>query len=253
MLMKPTQKLTISINPLIIIVVLLVVIVGMIGLWRPWETGAPERTITVTGQGSVDSTPDEFVFSPYFQRTGEDTAALKAELDTFGNKLLNDLVKLGVPKDDITLNSNSYDAPSMGATEPAQPEIQREKQSDTATLHIVIKTSNQALTQKVQDHLATTDAQGQLTATPQFSKQKNDKLESQAREEAIKDARQKADKTAKDLQVSIGKVISVKESAGQSPVFPITADSAERSTSSLPVTPGTSTASTTVEVVFELK
>lgn len=253
MLMKPTKKLTFSINPIIVIVVLLVVVVGMMGLWRPWEVRTPERTITVTGQGSIDSTPDEFVFSPYFQRTGEDTKTLKAELDTYGNKLLGELVKLGVSKESITLNSSSYDTPEVGATAPAQPEIQQQKQPNVAALNVVIKVSSKALAQKVQDHLATTDAQGQLTANPSFSKQKSDKLESEARERAIKNAREKADKTAEGLQVSVGKVVSVKETAGQNSIHPLAADSAERSASSLPVTPGKSTASATVEVVFELR
>lgn len=252
MLMKPTKKLTFSINPLTIIVILVVIVAGMTALWRPWEVRTPERTITVTGLGSVSSTPDEFVFSPYFQRTGQDTAALKTELDTYGKKLLGELVTLGVPKDDITLNSTSYDAPGV-STAPSQPEIQRQKQPNTAVLHVVIKASNQELAQKVQNHLAATDAQGQLTATPSFSKQKNDKLESEAREKAIKNAREKAEKTVKDLQVSVGKVVSVKESPEQNSIHPLAADTAGRSASGLPVTPGKSTASATIEVVFELK
>lgn len=253
MLMKSTQKLTISINPFIVIIALFIIILGMLGLWRPWEAGTPSRTITTTGQGSVDATPDEYVFAPYFQRTGADTAALKAELDAFGNKLLSDLVKLGVSKDSITLSSNSYDAPATDAAEPTQPELNRTKQPSTVTLYVTIKAANQELAQKIQDHLATTDAQGQLTASSGFSKQKNDQLEATAREKAIKNAREKAEKTAKDLQTTIGKVVSVKESATQSPVYPMAADNAERSSNSLPVTPGKSAVTASVEVVFELQ
>lgn len=249
--MKQPQKLTFSINPLTIIIILLVVIVGMFAMWRPWE-GKINRTITITGQAEVKGTPDEFTFSPYFQRTGSDSAKLKTELDTFGTKLLADLVKLGVGKDDVTLNSNSYDKQS---TEPVAPDGKPTANSEnTVTLSVSIKVPNKELAQKVQDYLSTTDAEGQLTSMPNFSKETRQKLEDEAREKAAKNAREKAERTAKNLGGSVGKVVTIKDSGSSSPVYPMMGIAEDSSTrSSLPVTPGQDTISLSVEVVFELR
>jgi uncharacterized protein len=252
--MKPTQKLTFSINPLIIIIVLLLVILGMLGMWRPWEGSKAQRTITVTGTAEIEATPDEFTFAPYFQRTGSDTSALKTELNTFGDKLQTELKKLGVYDRDITLNSNSYEQPSI---EPAMPNSQPvSSDQNTVTLSVSIKASTKTLAQKVQDYLATTDAKGQLTASANFSQTKSRQLEDQARDKATQDARDKADRTAKNLGGSVGKVISVKDSPNQSIVYPLAASGAavdSTTKSSLPVTPGTDKVNFSVEAVFELR
>lgn len=253
--MKPTQKLTFSINPLFIIIGLVIVIIAMLALWRPWEGSRTERTVTVTGQGEIKGVPDEFTFSPTFQRIGTDTAKQKAELDAFGTKLLADVTKLGVNKDDVTINSSSYDQPTA-AIEPSYPGGKPTSSGqNTVVLSVTIKTPTKELAQKVQDYLATTDAEGQITSQPNFSKTKRQQLEDQARDKATKDAREKADRTAKNLGGSVGKVITIKDSAGSS-VYPLYSGAAEdvaSSRSSLPVTPGRETVGLSVQVVFELR
>lgn len=247
------KTLTLKFTPsTIAIVILSLVIVSMLALWQPWNGSKVERTITTTGQGEVKGVPDEFIFSPYFQRTGSDSAKLKDELGVFGAKLQTELIKLGVDKDDITLSANSYEKPSI---EPYAPDSKPTTSSDedTVTLSVSIKVPSEKLAQKVQDYLATTDADGQLTAYPNFSKQKREQLEDQARDKATKNAREKAERSAKNLGGSIGKVVTVKDSGGSSvyPTMSIAEDSGSRS--SLPVTPGQDEVSISVEVVFELR
>lgn len=247
--MKATQKITLSINPIAIICILVAVIIAMLAMWQPWHNPRLERTITIAGQGQVESIPDEFTFSPYFQRTGSNTAALKAELDNYGNTLLNEVVKLGVKKDDVTLNSNNFI--QSGAAEIAPDKA---TQQNIVSLYVTIKTSSKETAQKIQDYLAQTDAQGQTTSHPSFSKKKNQELENQARDNATKDARAKAERTAKTVNAKVGKVVSVKETSSSGPVYPVAMDSAEGSArSSLPVTPGKNTVTSNVEVVFELQ
>lgn len=251
--MKASQKLTFSISHLHIIIFLLVVILGMFALWRPWEGSKAERTITSTGHAEVEGTPDEFTFSPYFQRSGADTAKLKTELDAYGNKLLADLTKLGINKDDITLNSSNFDQSSVSPAYPGGQEV--EKVESNVMLSVQIKAPNEELAQKVQDYLAKTDAKGQLTSAPNFSKQKRERLEGEARDKATKDARQKAETTAKNLGGSLGKVIKVKDTSSQPPVSPLygVAEDSSIARSMLPVTPGKDKISLSVEVIFELR
>mgnify|MGYP001561723339 CR=1 FL=1 len=257
--MKPTKPLSLTIDPRIFIIALLIVIIAMVAIWKPWESTKTERSITINGSGSVEAVPDEFIFSPYFDRKGTDTKKLKTELDDFGTKLLDEVKKLGVKKDDITLNSSGYDTPNYGKTEiaPTPPDGQPTPNTEqVVSLSVTIKATDTAIAQKVQDYLATTDAKGMLTSQPDFSKGKRDNLEGQARDKAIKDARTKAESSAKNLNVTVGKVVSVKEGNSQSPVYPLYGgvtmeDSTARS--GLPVTPGKNTVTSTVEVVFEIR
>lgn len=249
-----TQKLTFSINPLVIIIVLILIIVGMIAVWQPWQGNKTERTIAITGQGEVRAIPDEFTFSPYFERTGADAAKLKDELATYGNTFLEEVVKLGVNKDDVTLNSNNY--ASSGATTPSYPGKPTAPAQETVTLQVIVKTADKEIAQKVQNYLATTDAKGTLTSQPSFSKQKQKQLEADARKKATDDARQKAKKTAADLGATVGKVVKVSDKT-QGGIIPLmsgaTRDIAAPEAASLPVTPGKQDVTLSLEVTFELR
>ena len=157
-----------------------------------------------------------------------------------------------MPSNNITLNSNSY-----GQTSAAMPGGQSgSTEENTVTLAVTVKAPTKDLAQKIQDYLATTDAKGQLTAQPSLSKQKSLQVENQARDAATKDARGKADSTAKNLGGSVGKVISVKDAPSSSPVYPMAIAGGvgdSMSKASLPVTPGEDKVDFNVEVVFELR
>lgn len=45
---------------------LAIVLVGLLGLWRPWELN--KRTIEVSGQAEIKAAPDQFTFSPTYSR-----------------------------------------------------------------------------------------------------------------------------------------------------------------------------------------
>lgn len=247
--MNPKTQPTFRLDLRIVVIILVIIILAMLAMWRPWESSRSDRTITTTGQAEVKGEPDEFAFSPYFERKGSDATKSKAELETFGKKLLDDLVKLGVPKDNVTLNVNSYDI-GLRPTGPAEPSSPESNVNLTTT----IKVSSKELAQKVQDYLAATDAKGQLTSQPSFSQSKRQELENQARDKAIKDAQGKAERTASNLKTKLGKVKQVKESQNQGIAYPaIAEDTKNLGVSGLPVTPGAQPVSTSVEVIFELQ
>ncbi len=243
--MNKKKYLTIDLR--VICVVLIIIVATMLAFWRPWEQTKNVRKLTVTGQSTVKATPDEFVFNPYFERSGTDVSALKNELNQYGNKLQVDLKKQGIKESDITLDSSSYDRYYAYSDQ---------SDSQTITLQVQITTPNKGLAQKVQDYLAGTDAKGQLTASPSFSDKKQKLLESDARQEAIQDARKKANQTAKDLNVTVGKVLEVDTQQDlpllyRSSIELGAADS--KSQASLPVTPGKQDVTMSVRVVFALQ
>jgi uncharacterized protein YggE len=178
------QTLSLKINLKIVCLLLLTIIATMLFVWKPWDTSANgARKITIVGEAEIEAVPDEFVFYPTFNRTGTDQQKLKEELNTFGQKLQVDLKGLGVKEEDITLDSSSYDLYYY-----EKPDSEEK----TVTLATTVKVSDKELAQKVQDYLAQTDAQGQLTAQSQFSEKKRKDLETEARDKAIEDARTKA-------------------------------------------------------------
>lgn len=242
------NNITLKLNLRIVCVVLLLIIAGMLAVWQPWSSdNAVTRKITITGDATVKATPDEFVFYPTFERTGTDLSALRDELNAFGNQLLNDIQKLGIAKSDIKLNSSSYE--NYGDTITADKD-------QTFTLQVTITTHDQTKAQKVQDYLASTDAKGQLTSQPTFSDAKRKQLENTARQQALADARKKAEQTASNVGAKLGKVLEVNDQSTGGGIMPLTAAGSNLSMDSkagLPVTPGTDELTSTVQVVFELK
>lgn len=247
-----TTSFTIKVDFRIVSAALLLIIVGMLALWQPWSAPSAARKITVSGAATIQAVPDEFVFSPSFERSGTDAAAMKNDLNTFGTKLVSDLKKLGVADSSIKLDSSSYDG--YYSYTPTD-------QQQTISLRATITVTSKDLVQKVQDYLAGTDAKGQLTAQAQFSDTKQKQLQSLARQDAIANARQEAEQTAQGLGAKLGKVLEVNDVStpnfgcnGLGIICPMNSALAGQSAdkASLPVTPGMNELQASVSVVFAI-
>lgn len=89
-----------------------------------------------------------------------------------------------------------------------------------------------------------------------FSDELKKKLENQAREEAVKDARTKAESLAQAAGIRLGRVVDVQENSNNVipvPVMGKLAPAGEGSTNSTPttITPGENTITTTVDISYE--
>jgi uncharacterized protein YggE len=102
-----SQKISVDLR--IVTIALLLVIIAMFALWRPWTSSAVARTLDVTGEASSEEAPDEYQFSPTYQKKGTDRAVIQAELTEQINTVVAELKKLGVDESDITLQSSTYD------------------------------------------------------------------------------------------------------------------------------------------------
>jgi uncharacterized protein YggE len=186
----------------VVTVILLVVIAVMLFIWKPWDSGISDRTIEVTGESTVTATPDEFIFYPTYQFENADKTAALAELSKKSDEIVAELKKLGVKDEDIKTNSSGYDYSYMPT----------ESKDATYTLQLTVTVDDQELAQKVQDYLVTTSPTGSVSPQPTFSDAKRKELEAQARDQATKDARAKADQSAENLGFKVGKVKSVSDS-----------------------------------------
>lgn len=197
-------KLRFSLDLRVLVIVLLIIIAGMLALWRPWSgTNANTRTIEVVGETTMTAKPDEFVFYPAYEFKNSDKAAALAELDKKSDEITAKLKELGVPESGIKTTSGGYGRAAIAMPTP-------EKDTSTYTLSLAVAV-NEGLVQKVQDYLVTTAPTGSVSPQAGFSDAKRKELENEARTKAVKDAKAKADQTAKELGFKVGKVKSVSD------------------------------------------
>lgn len=230
----------------IVSAVLLAVIIAMMFLWNPWSDSKEERTIQVSGDYTSKAEPDKFTFYPNYEFTSASKDDAISKL-TAKNKIIIDTLKsIGVKDSQIKSNVDSNDYA-----------IYYKESSNTPTynLRITVDLDDKAIAQKVQDYLITTTPSGAITPYLSFSTNKQKNLESQARDEATKDARKKADQSAKNLGFRLGKVKSVVDGTGFNPIPVLYGKSDSTSVSNnasaiLSLQPGENEINYTVTVVY---
>lgn len=246
--MEPKQTLQLRIDYRIICGLLLLVIVGMLVSWRPWQAApSPDRKISVTGQATLKAEPDQFQFSPLYER---DTTA---EITKLNDDIVKKLKELGVADNQIKNNASRYGSTEIYYFAPVDGK-------EKSTLNLTVTLTDKSLTQKVQDYLLTTNPKGSITPYPSFSTAKQKQLQDQARDQAIIDARRNAEKTADGLGARLGKVQEVSEGQGGG-VYPllmgdkaaVSTDSAGADDTSLSLQPGQDEFTYSVSVTFAIR
>jgi uncharacterized protein YggE len=190
----------------IVIGVLLVIIAAMLFVWKPWDgsVSGKDRTITVTGQATLKAAPDEFIFSPSYQFSNGDSAAALKALAAKNDEIVAALKKLGVPDNKIQTNASNWVYPTYDSNSNSTPYM----------LMLTITTDDKTLAQKVEDYLLSTSPSGALTPQAAFSDNKEKSLQNTARDVATKEARAKAEQSAKNLGFHLGAVKSVDDGTG---------------------------------------
>lgn len=245
-------RINLSLDYRIIVLMLLAVIGGMLFTWKPWDAARNNstRTIEVTGEAKISAEPDEFVFYPSYEAKNADKQVAINELGKKSEELVAKLKGLGVSDAKIKTDSSGYGG---GDTYPGYPEKQ---QDPTYTLRLTVTVGTRELAQKVQDYLVTTAPSGAVSPQPSFSDAKRKQLEGQARDNATKEARAKADQSARNLGFKVGSVKSVVDGVGFGGITPL--QRAEKSdaataTPQLSVQPGENELQYSVTVVYFVK
>jgi len=248
---KP-KKFSLAIDGRVIIFLLLAVIASMLVVWRPWSSPAVEgQSITVSGESTVTAEPDEFVFAPTYQFTNANKDTALAELVKKSDDIVAELKKLGVQDSQIKTNSTGN---------KVYPYTRNSTGSTTYTFQPTLTLTSKDLAQKVQDYLVSTSPMGSVSPQANFSDAKRKELESKARDEATKEARGKADQSAKNLGFKLGKVKSVTDGAGFGEIYPTMSDGASSLELSAPdtkrqlaVQPGENKLNYSVTVIYYVK
>lgn len=219
--MRNQNKLNIQFDLRIVTAILMGIIVAIFLLWMPWQAAErSDETIKVTGETVLKAEPDEFVFYPSYQFKSADKANASDQATAKGEEVATKLKDLGVADSDIKLSVDSY----MGRP---FPDNGIDEYTYTAQLTVTVDSREKA--EEIQTYIASTQPQGSVSPQGTFSESKRLELESEAREQATKDARSKADQSAKNLNFKLGRVKSVEDGAGFNSGGPITLEAGRSS------------------------
>lgn len=254
---ESNKRISLTFDYRIIVFILLAIIAGMLFLWKPWGPGSADsnaRTIDVTGTATVRAEPDEYVFSPNYQFRNADKDKALAELTKKSADIVAKLKELGVKDTSIKTNSSGNGDYYPYYFDPIS-------KLATYSLQLTVTINDRDMSQKIQDYLVTTTPQGSVSPQANFSDAKRKELEAKARDDATKEARTKADQSAKNLGFKIGKVKAVSDGVGFGDVYStrgaIALDSATETSAPAPpklgIQPGENELNYSVTVTYYLR
>lgn len=243
-----SKHINIPVDLRVVVLVLLLVIAGMLLVWKPWISyAAGTRTVTVTGESTVKATPDEYVFYPSYQFRNDDKQVSIDQAAAKSTEIVAKLKSLGVSDSQIKSSTAGYN--DKYGIEPATS-----GDETLYTLTLTVTTPNRDDAQRIQDYLVTTAPSGGVSPQPTFSQKKQKQLEAKARDEATKEARAKADQSARNLGFRVDKVKSVDDGGGFDAIpYQTSVGIAEGSANKLSVQPGENEINYSITVVYYIK
>ncbi len=179
------------------------------------------NTVTVSGEGEEFAVPDTAEFSVSVQEEAKEVKSAQEVATKKGNEIISYLESQGVEKKDIRTTDYSvypqYDYVSDvcangGYCRPGKQVLRGYQVSQTLTVRV-------RDTEKAGDILSGVGSRGaSFVSGLSFTIDDQDALEARARGEAIDDARAKAETLAKQLGVSLVRVVGFSE-GGDRPVY----------------------------------
>lgn len=160
--------------------------------------------ITVTGSAFFKATATESTIYVYLKETAPTSKQAKDQVAELAQKVLNICDNLNINKKDI--NSGSFGISPQYTWENKK----RIFKGYQAYQNITIKIHNTETAEKLLGHLADNGITN-VNYSSHINEQELEKLQAKAKEQAIKNARQKAQKLASALGVHLGKLVSFSE------------------------------------------
>lgn len=208
----------------------------------------PAETVTVSGEAKTTLKNQIASFSAGVDAVNDKKDVAVAEVNTKMEALIKAVTEFGIAKEDIqTQNLSYYQNEEMywdNGVQKSRKGQWRVSNSVEITLREVDKAN------KLADLLAESGANN--VYGPNFQFDDTSEAEKELFDQAIADAREKAEIIAKSSGRNLGKVISVAEGSGTSNVYPLYSRGAEGG-GGAPIEVGSGTVYKEVTVVFELK
>ncbi|MBI3677550.1 MAG: SIMPL domain-containing protein [Proteobacteria bacterium] len=229
--------------------ILLALFAAPIALKADAGAAATPRLVTVSGEGDVKATPDQATLSAGVvtqEKTAADALASNARAM---NEVFATLKKLGIPDHAIQTSNFSvqpqYEPYDANRTQP--PRIVGYQVSNTVNVRVDdLKKLGPSL-----DALVAAGS-NQLGGVA-FSIKNPKPLLAQAREDAVKDAIERAQTYAHAAGITLGPIVSIQEGGAEPPPRPVYAMAMKQGADSTPVAPGEESVSASVTISWQIK
>lgn len=217
---------------------------------KPWQT-KPTETISVTADGKANAVPDIAKITAEIQSQNSNLDKARSQNENIVSKIVSNLQNLGIdPKDIKTQNisgNQSYVQPMIYPL-PPRPDTNQFSTSLEITVRNFDNTNE--IISILTKGTATNLYGPQLT----LSDEKLDLAKSQARQDAIDNAKQKAQELAQASKRKLGKVINISEQQDFGYPQPLIAQSQEDLKQKVSqIQPGQNEININIQVSFALK
>jgi uncharacterized protein YggE len=213
---------------------------------------------STTGEAEETAVPDEATINVGVTQQALTVSDAQDKANTVADKLINEIKKLGIPEKDIktvnyTVTPNYSGGVPQPLIEPGGGSREQKITSYTVDQSLQIKVKPIDKVNRVIDTATANGANlvGGVNFT--FSDDLQKSLEKKARENAVKDAKEKAQGLANAAGVRLGKIVNVVE--GGNSFVPLRAaaslEKASDQTQPTNVTPGENTLTVTVTLYYE--
>jgi uncharacterized protein len=219
---------------------------------------APGNTmLSISAQGQSFSKPDLGVFSAGVTGSGKTAAAALAANSAKMNQVIAALKRAGIADKDVqtsnlSLNPVYADMSNQRVVDPLEQQVPPIIGYQVYNM-VTVKQRNLGQFGKVIDALVAAGA-NQVNG-PSFQMEDQDAALDEARADAMKKARARADLYARAAGLTVKRILTITEGGGYNPQPPVMyarAAMADMATSSSPVAPGEVQLGSGVSVVFEL-
>ena len=230
-----------------VVIIFTLAVINLLRLSVPVNVITSTRTseLAVVGEGKVNVVPDtQNISLGVGLNNGASVDAVQTTINQTNNKIIAAMRKLGIEKKDIQTSNYSI--------HPDYNDKGQKSDTFSGTVTIQIKVRNTSLSSQVISE-STKAGANEVQAT-QFTVERLEGYREQARQKAIKNAKEQAEKIAKELGIHLGKVTNIVESSAGG-VIPMYATKMDFAVNAAPENPdlqaGNQTISSTVTLYFE--
>ncbi|MBU0572285.1 SIMPL domain-containing protein [Patescibacteria group bacterium] len=205
----------------------------------------PASTITVSGEASLEEMSQIASFTAGVTAINDDKETAVDEVNQVIGDVISAVKSFGIAEEDIQTRSLSVHQIQEPFIEDEARRVELGQWSANNTIEVTLRDVDKASAlADLLNESGATSVQG-----PNFSLDDTQESEVVLLEEAINNAREKAEKIAESSGRKLGKIVTVSEGQQTSGIF----KGLEMDTGIAPIEPGTETVYKTVTVTFELR
>ncbi len=207
--------------------------------------GESEHAVTVIGSGEVQGTPDTLNVNASIEFIAPDVTGAMNQTSDRQAAVIQALVDAGVERKDISTSQVSLQPQFTGGGDNPQAIVGYRASNSIDVKIRQLDAASQALAL-----IVSSGGDATRINNVNYSIEDDSELVRDARSRAFEDAKDRAEQYAQLSGMSLGKVVSISESAGHPPPVPYRGD--QEMAMAVPLEPGQQTVGFSVTVVWEL-